>query len=144
MAERGLVLTGARARLSIEGVPVFYTLNANYGEEQMLEPIEPLDQLDVAEHVVTGYRVNFSAQVVRVITASLKLRDGVTIFPRLEDMLTAGELTATIEDRVRGTVLANIERVKANRYNINVGARGIVLTDVDFVAIRIRDESEIV
>ncbi len=144
MAERGLVLTGARARLSINNVAVMYALSATYGEEQMLEPIEPLDQLDVAEHVPTGYRVSFSAQIVRVITEAIKLHRGVAIFPKLEDILQAGELTATIEDRITGRVLANIERVKASRYNINVGARGIVLTDVDFVAIRIRDESEIV
>lgn len=144
MAGRGLVLTGARARLSLEGVAMMYTLNATYGEEVTQEPIEPLDQFEVAEHVATGYRVNFSAQVVRIISNSLKLRDGVEIFPKLEDILTAAEMTATIEDRVTGQVAANIERVKATRYNINVGARGIVLTDVEFVAIRIRDESEIV
>lgn len=144
MAGRGLVLSGARARLSIEGVPVMYTLNANYGEEIQHEPIEPLDQFDVAEHVPVAYRVTFTAQVVRIITNSLKLRDGVRIFPTLEQILDAGEMTATIEDRVTGSVAANIERVKATRYNIAVGARGIVLTDVEFVAIRIRDESEIV
>lgn len=144
MAGRGLVLTGARARLSLDGVPVMYTLNASYGEEITQEPIEPLDQLDVAEHVATAYRVNFTAQLVRVITNSIKLRDGVAIFPRLEEILNAPEMTGTIEDSVTGQVVANIERVKASRYNINVGARGIVLTDAEFVAIRIRDESEIV
>jgi hypothetical protein len=144
MAGRGLVLSGARARLSLEGVPMMYTLSATYGEEIGQEPIEPLDQFDVAEFVPTYYRVNFSAQVVRVITNSLKLRDGVEIFPKLEDILNAAEMTGTIEDNVTGNVVANIERVKASRYNINVGARGIVMTDVEFVAIRIRDESEIV
>jgi len=144
MAGRGLVLSGARARLMIEGVKVMYATNISYGEELSLDPVGVLDQLETAEHVPTGYRVNFSAQMVRVITNSIKLRDGVRIFPRLEDMLTSGELTATVEDRVTGTIVSNIERVRASRYNINVGARGIVLTDVDFVAIRIRDESEIV
>ena len=144
MAKRGLVLTGARAVLSIGPTKVMYTLSATYGEEITQEPIEPLDQLDVAEHVATAYRVTFSAQLVRIITNSIKLRDGEAIFPKLEDILTAEEMTATIEDRITGNVVANIERVKASRYNINVGARGIVLTDVEFVAIRIRDESEIV
>lgn len=144
MAERGLVLSGARARLLIEGVKVMYATNVSYGEEITYDPVEPLDQLEVAEHVPTAYRVNFSAQMVRVITNTIKLRDGVRIFPRLEDILTSGELTATIEDRVTGTIVSNIERVRASRYNINVGARGIVLNDVEFVAIRIRDESELV
>lgn len=144
MAGRGLVLSGARARLMIEGVKVMYATNVSYGEEVQYDPVEVLDQLEVAEHVPVGYRVNFSSQHVRVITNSIKLRDGVRIFPRLEDILTSGELTATVEDRVTGTIVSNIERVRAASYNINVGARGIVLTDVQFVAIRIRDESEVV
>jgi len=34
--------------------------------------------------------------------------------------------------------------VKATRYSNNIGARGIVMKDVEYVAIRIRNESEIV
>jgi len=128
----------------IEGAKVMYCTNVSYGEEVQYDPVEVLDQLEVAEHVPVAYRVNFSSQHVRVITNSIKLRDGVRIFPRLEDILTSGELTATVEDRVTGTIVSNIERVRASSYNINVGARGIVLSDVQFVAIRIRDESELV
>jgi hypothetical protein len=144
MAERGLVLTGARARLSLNGVKVMHALNVNYSEEVQLDPIEPLDQLEVAEHVPVAYRVTFTAQMVRVIRESMKLHRGVAIFPRLEDILSSEELTATVEDRITGLVIANIQRVKAQRYSANIGARAITLSDVNFVAIRIRDESEIV
>lgn len=143
MAGRGLVLSGARARLLLDGTKVMYATNVSYGEDIEQSPVEVLDQLEVAEHVATAYRVNFSAQMVRVVTNPLKLRDGVRIFPRLEEILRSGELTATVEDRITGTIVSNIERVKASNYRINVGARGIVLNDVEFVAIRIRDESEI-
>jgi len=143
MAGRGLVLSGARARLSIDGVKVMYATNVSYSEEIQHDPVEVLDQLDVAEHVPVAYRVTFTAQMVRVITNPIKLRDGVVIMPRLEDILSSPELTATVEDRVTGSTVANIERVKCVRYTQNVGARGIVLQDVEFVAIRIRDESEI-
>jgi hypothetical protein len=141
MAGRGLVLSGARARLMIDGVKVMYATSVNYSEEIEYQPIEVLDQLEIAEHVPVAYRVSFSAQMVRVITNSIKLRDGVRIMPSLERILEAGDLTATIEDRVTGTVMANIERVKASRYTASIGARGIVLNDCDFV---IRDESELV
>jgi hypothetical protein len=127
----------------IEGVKVMYATNVSYSEEISMEGIEILDQFEVAEHVPTGYRVTFTAQMVRVITNPIKLRDGVVIQPRLEDILTSPELTASIEDRASGAVVANIERVRATRYSQNIGARGIVLNDVEFVAIRIRDESEI-
>src|SRR5687768_1820911 len=143
MAGRGLVLSGARARLMIEGVKVMYATNVSYSEEITYEPVEVLDQLEVAEHVPTGYRVTFSAQRVRVITNPIKNADGVVLMPRLEEILRSGEMTASIEDRVTGTIIANIERVKAARYSAAIGARGIVLEDVEFVAIRIRDESEL-
>jgi hypothetical protein len=131
MAGRGLVLSGARARLMIDGVKVMYATSVNYSEEIEYQPIEVLDQLEIAEHVPVAYRVSFSAQMVRVITNSIKLRDGVRIMPSLERILEAGDLTATIEDRVTGTVMANIERVKASRYTASIGARGIVLNDCD-------------
>ena len=74
MAGRGNVLTGARAALSLDGVKCMYTLSATYGEEIQHDPVEPLDQFDVAEFVPIAYRVNFSAQWVRVIRNSIKLR----------------------------------------------------------------------
>lgn len=143
MAGRGLVLSGARARFMLNGVKTMYTTSVNYSEEVEYAPVEVLDQLEVAEHVPIAYRVSLSSQHVRVITNSIKLRDGVKIMPRLEEILDSGDLTATIEDRVTGRILANIERVKCSRYTANIGARGIVLNDCDFVAIRIRDESEL-
>jgi hypothetical protein len=141
---RGLSLVGARARLSIGNKVMMYCTNVTYGEEITQEPIEALDNILVSEHVATRMRVNFSAQWVRVITNSIKLKDGVAIWPQVEDVLSQGELTATIEDKVTNAVLANIQRVKASRYNVNIGASGIVMSDVEFVAISIRDESEVV
>ena len=143
MAFRGLILTGARARLSLDGTKVALCTNVSYGEEIQHDPVEPLDQFEVAEHVPVAYRCTFSAQMVRIITNSIKNRDGVVIFPTLRNILTRGEMTATVEDPTTGTVVANIQRVKATRYQNNIGARGIALKDVDFVAITIRNESEI-
>lgn len=144
MAFRGLVLTGARARFNMDGTKVALAMNVNYSEEIQHDPIEPLDQFDVAEHVPVAYRVTLASQMVRVITNTIKNRDGVVIFPTFSNILTRGEATCTVEDNVTGLVVANIERVKAQRYTNNVGSRGIVMTDVEFVAIRIRNESEIV
>ena len=67
----------------------------------------------------------------------------MAIFPRLADILESGELTATVEDTVTGKVISNIQRCRASRYNLTIGAKGIVMTDVEWVAIRIKDESEI-
>lgn len=144
MAFRGLTLTGARARLTIGGVKIALATNVSISEEIQHDPIEALDDFAVKENVPVAYRVTFSAQMVRIITNTIKNRDGIVIFPRLEDILSQGELEATIEDPNTGTAVATVERVKATRYTNNIGARGIVLTDVEFVAIRIRNESEVV
>jgi hypothetical protein len=144
MAGRGLVLSGARARLMIDGQKVMYATNVSYSEEIQHDPVEVLDQFDVAEFVPVSYRCTFSAQHVRVVTQPIKLRDGIRIFSRLEDILDAPELTATVEDSKTGAVVANIQRVKCTRYTVNIGARGIVLNDAEFVAVSVRDESEIV
>lgn len=143
MAPRGFVQTGARARLSINGTKVALATNVSYSEETQHDPVEVLDQFEVAENVPVAYRVTLTAQMVRIITQPLKNRDGVLIFSRLEDILSSPEMTVTILDAVTGDPVATIERVKAVRYTNNIGARGIVLTDVEFVAIRIRDESEL-
>jgi len=127
----------------INGVKVMYATNVSLSEEIQQDPVDVLDQFETAEFVPTGYRCTLSAQMVRVITNPIKLRDGVRLFPRVEDILSAQEMTATLMDRVTDTVLANVERVKAQRYSLAVPARGIVMSDVDFVCIRIRDESEI-
>lgn len=144
MAFRGLVLSGARARLTLDTVKVALAMNVSFSEEITHDPVEPIDQFEVAEHVPTGYRVTFSSQMVRIVTNTIKNRDGVVIFPTLENILTRGEMTATVEDTPTGSVIANIEGVKATRYSNNIGARGIVMKDVEYVAIRIRNESEIV
>lgn len=143
MAYRGLILTGARARLSFDGVKFALCLNVNYGEEIQHDPVEPIDQFEVAEFVPVAYRANFSAQTVRIVKNTLKNRDGVVVFPTLENILTRGEMTATVEDTPEAVVVANIERVKCTRYSVNIGARAITMTDCEFVAIRIRNESEI-
>jgi hypothetical protein len=143
MAELGRVLSGARARLLIEGVPVMYCTNVSWSEEIQMDPVEVLDLLPVAEFVEVAYRVTFTSQHVRVVSNPIKNRDGIRIFPTLSQMINSKELVGSIEDSLTGKVLANVQRVKASRYTVNVGARGIVLTDVEFVAIRIEDESEI-
>ncbi len=143
MPELGKVISGARTRLELEGVPIAYATNCVIGEEYQMDPVEVLDLLEVAEFVPVAYRVTFSAQFVRIVTKPIKNRDGIAIFPKVKDVITAGELTGSIQDPVTGIVLSNIERVKASRYTNNIGARGIVLTDVEFVAIRIEDEAEI-
>lgn len=148
MAEKGKVFTGARARLLVNGVKVGYARGCSGREEIQYEPVEALDNIEVEENVPTRYRVTFSMEFVRVVGSTLKTAG---IFPKtgqnpeehIRNVLTNGELAVTLEDNQTGQVIMTLEQAKASTQNFDVAATGIVGTNVDFVAIRLRDESEV-
>lgn len=138
---RGLVLTGARALFKLGGTPVMYATGVSYSEEIEHAPVEVLDQFEVAENVPIAYRVTLSAEMVRVIKNPIKNRDGIVIMPALENILSYKELSASIEDRVSNTILAEIQNVRCTSHRVQVQAKGIVVAQCEFVGIRIKDES---
>lgn len=148
MAEKGRLFTGARARFSINGVKVGYARNVALTESITYEPVAVLDNIEVEEHVPTGYEVRFTASMFRIIGETLKTQGwfppvGGNVEEHLENILVSGELTATIEDTKTGKIFATVEQVKVASHNWTIDARGVVGEDMEFVAIRVRDESEI-
>jgi hypothetical protein len=96
--------------------------------------------LEVREFVPVAYRATLSAQVFRVIGSSLKQ---LGIFPTEENILTTGDLTCTIEDKLTVNTMAQFEACKASEHTFDITARGIVSENVTFVTIRLRDEFEV-
>lgn len=148
MAEKGRILTGARARFSIDGVKVGYARNVNITEEVQQEPIEVMDNVEVEEYVPTGYRVTFTASQFRIVGETLKSRGwfpvaGANTEEHLTNILAAGELSATIEDTKTGSLVATLEQIKIQSHNYTIDARGVVGEDITFNAIRVKDESEV-
>ena len=148
MAEKNLVLTGARARFKIQGVKVGYASNVTVGEAIRYENLEVLDNIEVAEKVPIAYDVTFSARRFRALTKSLKKlgwmpKYGGSADARLLNILNAGDMVATIEDPKTDTMWATVQEVKLASVNWSVDARGIVGEDVTFEAIRVLDESEL-
>lgn len=148
MAAPGNLFTGARARFSINGVKVGYARNVTVREEQQLDPVEVLDNIETQEYVPVAYRVTFSASIFRLIGETLKSRGwfpatGNSAEEHLTNILNAGELTATIEDTRTSKIFATLEQVRVQSHNWTIDARGIVGEDVEFVAIRLKDESEV-
>jgi hypothetical protein len=148
MAEKGRVFTGARARLLINGVKVGYARNCSGREEIQYEPIKVLDNIQVQEHVPVSYVVSFSAGFVRLVGETVK---SLGYFPtlgsnpadHLKNILTSGALTITIEDNQTGSIFMTLEQAKASSNNWSIDAQGVVGYDMEFVAIRMRDESEV-
>jgi hypothetical protein len=148
VAEKGLIITGARARFSIEGVKVGFATDVNLGEEIQYEEANVLDNIEVEEYVPVGYRVTFTSRKFRIVGETLKSRGwfpslGSNTEEHLQNILTTGELAATIEDTKTGKILATVEQVKIASHNYAINARGIVGQDVTFNAIRLKDESEV-
>jgi hypothetical protein len=142
------ILTGARARFSLDGVKVGFATNVSVREIVTFEPVKVLDDIQVKEHVPTDYDVSLTADTIRIVGDTLKSRNwfakqGGSPEDHLTNLLNTGELTASLEDSRTGKIVANVEGVKISERGINVSSRGIVGENVSFVAKRVRDESDL-
>jgi hypothetical protein len=133
------VLSGARCRAKINGAIVGYAAGVSGGETIDYEPVDVLDLLEVKEFVPVAYRATLSAQIFRVVGSSLK---ALGIFPVEENILTSGDLVFAVEDKITGNTVCQFESVKCSEHSFDITARGIVSENVNFVAIRLRDEFE--
>jgi len=131
------VFSGARARFKVNGNIVGFAGGVSGSESVDYEPIDVLDLLEVREFVPVAYRSTLSATVFRVVGQSLK---ALGIFPLEEGILTSGDLTCTVEDKITGQTMAQFEGCKAQEHSFDITARGIVSENVNFVTIRLRDE----
>jgi hypothetical protein len=133
------VFSGPRARLKANGEVIGYTGGVSGGEQIDYEPIETIDFLEVREHIPVAYRVTLSMSFFRIIGQSLKARG---LFPTLENILTSGALTISVEDSQTGNTPMLFEQVRIASKNFDIGPRGIVSDSTDAVCIRCRDEYE--
>lgn len=143
------VFSGARARFVIDGTTIGYCAGVSGEEAVDYEPVNTLDFLEVREHVPVSYRASLSAAFFRLIGSPLKAYSGkngdegnLKIFPILEDILTSGAMSCSLQDK-SNKVVALFEEVRATSKTFDVSSRGVVSENCAFVAIRQRDESQI-
>lgn len=135
-----LTFAGARARFKINGQKVAYAGGVSGEEAIDYQPVDVLDLVEVFEHVPVGYRASLNANIFRVVGQSLK---NLGIFPKNNNILTSGDLTAAIEDTQTGRNVYAFHGVKAATKTFDLSARALVTENVGFVAIRCIDESQI-
>jgi len=137
------VFSGPRALFKIGPNPIGYASDVNGEETIQYEPVDCLDLLEVKEHVPVAYRCSLTARVFRVIGQSVK---ALGIFPKLSDVITSSSLTATISDAkpIEGVEksMAYFTGVRCSGHTWDTNARGLVSDNVNFVAIRVEDETE--
>jgi hypothetical protein len=144
------VFSGARAIFKFNDSIVGFASGISGSEEITYEPVDTLDHLEVREHVPTAYRVTFSAQIFRTIATGPSTDDvgpgslkEQNIFPKFADILRLQGVDALLQDEVTKKVIHLLQQVKTSSYNFSVTARGITGQNVNFVAIRALDESEV-
>lgn len=139
------VFSGARARFKIDGNLIGWASGVS-GEEMVdYEPVDVLDLLEVREFVPVSYRCSMNCQIFRIIGSPLKQfgASKMAIFPKEDNILTTGELTASIEDSITGAAICSFQGVKCAGHSWDITARGIVSENTNFVCIRVLDESQI-
>lgn len=143
------VLTGCRARFSLNGVKVGFATGVSLREAITYEPIKVIDNIQVESHEPIDYDCSLTADLVRIVGESVKKAgwypsQGKSPAEFLTNILTIGELTATLEDSKTGQIVAQVEGVKIAERNMTISARGVVGTNVSMVAKRARDEFDLV
>lgn len=117
------VFSGSRASLKLNGTKVVYVSSISINHQNTLTPIDVIDQLEVAEHAETGHVVNFSCNLFKVdanAAAALGLDPA-----NLDDILTQGEMTMEVYDRVSQKARYEMTGVKFEGGSGSVDARGV-------------------
>lgn len=130
-------VSGARVVFKLNGAKVAWATSVSYTITHEHLPVNVLDQLEPEEYSETAYYVTFSASGFRVPDYSVI---GEGFMPKLSDILTQPELTATIEDKISGTTILTVHRVKMIERSGSVGARDLATENYNFVGIRAGDE----
>lgn len=133
-------LSGARAVFMLNSVPVAFAGGVSAEESISYEAIDVLALLEVREHVPVAYTVSLNAQIFRVVGQSLRR---LGIMPNQEDIITSGDMEAAIQDVVTRNTIALFTNVRCSGRSFDVTARGVVMENCPFVAIKMLDESQI-
>lgn len=130
--------TGARVVFRVNGQKIAFANALNYTVSHAHQPVDVLDQLEPVEYAETGYTVNFSATMFRVA-----FKDAITLGlrPKLQDILIQPELTAELIDRITGSTIMLIERVKCTQEDFSIDSRGLGQLTLAFVGIKMTNEA---
>jgi hypothetical protein len=139
--QRGAVQHGARGYLTVGGKTVGYVQSVSWQEGTEFQPLDVLDNLETEEHVPVAYTVSGSVSLVKVVDRSLK-RAGIQT--PIAQVLGAGTLTIEIKDRPTDQATNIIEGVRFSTKSGNMAKRQITVENLQFVALRMRDESGLV
>lgn len=142
------VFTGPRCRFTLNGVVVALGRSVQVQDELVYDPIKVLDNLEVIEHEPIDYNCSMSAAEVMIVGKTLEALGfaalkGQTPAEHLRNVLSLPDITAQLEDNTGEIIVARVFGVKLSSRSFAVDARGSVARDLQFVARRMKEASEL-
>jgi hypothetical protein len=132
-------LTGARARLYINGNLIGVFTSASYEVNYGVSPIYILGRYNAAELVYTDM------DTVTVSCTGFRVLDngpyGTMSIPRLQDLLAHEDFSLYLEDRQGNKHVMTVENVRPLGYSTSTSARGIQDLSARFMGTVVHDES---
>lgn len=116
-------ISGSKASLKLGGVKVAFIGSISINQENTLMEIEVLDQLEIAELAEVGHKVSFTCNLFKVDANSAK---ALGFDPdNLDDLLTQGDITMEVYDRIGDKVIYTMSGVKFEGGTGSIDARGV-------------------
>ena len=133
-------ITGAKARLKIDGVFVGYATGVSVRESIDYQPVAVLGRLEPAEHAAVSYSVSGSMRFVRIEGNTMKEigaapLQGTSPATLLANVLNAPELVIEVEDLQSGRLLMKVERAQITTTNFEFQARQILGQNIESVGL---------
>jgi hypothetical protein len=135
------IMHGARAQVILNGKTVGIFTNVSWGSIYDVQPAYILGAFGPAALEYTAAEpIGISASGWRVVNHGPYTEAGGSM-PKLQDLLTAEDLSFAIYDRQTGVLLAKVVGVKHSGFNTSVANRQLEEMSLNFVGLRISDES---
>jgi hypothetical protein len=144
-------VTGARTRFTIDGVVVALGIAVNVQHGVTWEPVKVLNNIKTLGHEPTDYTASLTASMVKAIgqtatALNLMAKRGASPEEFLQNLLTQNEVVAQFEDRKNPEkIIGRLTGVLLSTESFGIDRNaGIATSNLDFVAIDYKDESEVI
>ena len=142
------VFTGPRCRFTLNGTVIALGKTVQMQDELTWDPVKVLNSIEVIEHEPIDYGASMGASEVLAVGKTLEAlgfiaQKGATPQDHLRNILALPDITAQLEDNVGETIVARAFGVKVSSRSFSVDSRSSVGRDLQFVARRIKEASEL-
>ena len=132
-------ITGARAKVRVDGNVVGVFDSCQYGANVGAEPIHILGKYAVAEIAITSYEaVQVSCSGFRIVDQGVHV---LPVAPKLQDLLLLERIQIEIEDRQTGKNIAIVKNCVATSWGEAQQAKGTTRFNISYMGEVLSDES---